>query len=370
MPTYRAHYFEDGEERSARFSLSPGESCLLRLEAAQGSQAIYVVITEEADGRSRPRLRAEVEAEPGERVEVKVSLHPASDGGEPWLSLASENKRCLILKPDHQYSPLPPLVPRRDSRELDVAVVIDGTVRIWDEDAAQLNLLLDQRDAWLEHVVQLTALLEELMESYRDVHAAVYAFGDHLFSELGDPDLKPSYLLDPPEGHRLRVSQAEELQQRMMDLRSSPGGDFVDALGEALSVACTLAWRPNARKILILSGDSPGHSLLYPLPRTADGRVRDADVDMAAAQLHCAGVEIVSIYHDVPTDSGLREGRAGPLLRGARDQYRHLASHTGYAVQHSELDVGELVARLRNPPAWIGRGACLGALFEPPSRGR
>jgi hypothetical protein len=253
MPTYRAHYFEDGEERSARFSLSPGESCLLRLEAAQGSQAIYVVITEEADGRSRPRLRAEVEAEPGERVEVKVSLHPASDGGEPWLSLASENKRCLILKPDHQYSPLPPLVPRRDSRELDVAVVIDGTVRIWDEDAAQLNLLLDQRDAWLEHVVQLTALLEELMESYRDVHAAVYAFGDHLFSELGDPDLKPSYLLDPPEGHRLRVSQAEELQQRMMDLRSSPGGDFVDALGEALSVACTLAWRPNARKILPLA---------------------------------------------------------------------------------------------------------------------
>ena len=137
----------------------------------------------------------------------------------------------------------------------------------------------------------------------------------------------------------------------------------MDALADGLHACGELHWRPRSRKLVVLAGDSPGHSLETPVPSGGDAHARLHDVDREALRLHRAGIEILSLYTGpaatVSGDDPVTQRRRA-LLDHARDQYRRLASEPGLAVE--ALDPEILARRLLGRTRPLGRGASYGCL--------
>jgi hypothetical protein len=144
-----------------------------------------------------------------------------------------------------------------------------------------------------------------------------------------------------------------------MAVRPTPGGDFVDALADALYACARLRWR-KGRRLLVISGDSPGFSLLQPLTAGTDVCVRKRDVETQALELHRLGVEIVTIYHAAPSNAAVTPlGRS--LLAEAGAQYARIASlPEEMAFEASSFEPEEAANRVAAIGVPIGRGASLG----------
>jgi hypothetical protein len=136
----------------------------------------------------------------------------------------------------------------------------------------------------------------------------------------------------------------------------------VDALAGALA-RCRRSgnWRQEARKLILVYGDSPGHSILAPAPEGCDLHYRGASVEEECHLLHAAGIEIATVYAG-PTGSALRR-----LLRTARkmvehtaSQYRRLASMPGWAWEEDTGFADGAAEALARPPVWMARGPAYG----------
>lgn len=306
--------------------------------------------------------RFEVPCEGDSNVEVTLEWD-----GDRGLRAMSRHRQILVLPADARHAALPPIYPSARP-ELDLYFVVDGTTRgvakkaSQDVDpakqleAAQPALLLDQSKEWEEHVRKLALLVDNFQQRYSDLRTGVLAFGDREIEGIEAGDMKPKYWLTPGPGSRtLQVHAAERLRQTLLDLRATPGGDFVDALGDALHAVARVGWRPDARKIAVVVGDSPGFSLLQPPPLYSDGLVRRFDVLAEAEALHRQGIELATIYH-----SPIGSISAEPYLDYAKIQYRRLASHDGYSLEAAWFDP---VTSARTIADWcgpIGRGSSPG----------
>jgi hypothetical protein len=151
-------------------------------------------------------------------------------------------------------------------------------------------------------------------------------------------------------------------------LRSTPGGDFVDALADALAAAGRLQWSDERRHLLILIGDSPGHATVHPVPSGGDALPRRADVDIETARLHRDHrVEILTLYHPPPatlTSSLLETQQA--LLDHARGQYRRLAAEPGLAFTTADFNPTQAANTLLERRLPLGRGPAWGRLHSRP----
>lgn len=334
----------------------PGSSCSLRLRSLPGASGVHLALT---DGKD-VLLRAEVASESEEWVEVSLEW----DAGGRW-SVASAGRRVLQLPVEDANAPLPPLRPAYHARQLDVTLLVDGTAQ------AAGKALLAERERWHAHAELLVALAAGLAEAMKaDLHAAVIAFGDRQVPAVSAQDLKPVYHLDPaePEERILRAMDAGQLRSRLLSLRPTSGGDFVDALADALAACQGLRWRKGARKLLVVTGDSPGYSILRPAPWGGDAQVRENDVDVEAAVLHHQGIEIVTLYHAPEVDTATFEF-VRPFVEHARAQYLRLASRPGLSFEAGSFDPAAAVRALTSRVPVLGRGASPGILGGP-GRGR
>lgn len=334
--------------------------CDVWLEPLPGASAIHIVLQV---GKSA-RVRAEVEVDTPEPVPVRLAWND-----ERVLSLSSESRIVLMLPPDEDYAPAPPLQPARDSRDLDVLFLIDGTTRFVPDSSESLVPLLSEPQAWIQHVQKLLLFVTELKKRYAEVRTGVMAFGDHSMEFIASSaDLKCGYVFYPenPEERKLRACTEEQLRQQFLSLEATGGGDFVDALADALLQSGYVGWRPKARRVLVLCGDSPGFSLLKPAPPGADIHVRHLDVDQEAMRLHVQHrVEIVTIYLGFRASLGknpygISEPRS--LTDHARSQYRRLASLPNFFWDGPSFDPGEAANALNRVPSAIGRGPSYGIL--------
>jgi hypothetical protein len=334
----------------------PGEVCSVELRCLPGASGVHLVLFD--DGAVR--LRAEVVADPGEVVPFQIEL---DEQGVPHVS--SRGRHVILLPVTPQYDPLPPIQLLGDDAPLDLAIVVDGTLRSWADKNA---CLLDHKDLWSAHVDKLMDFTARVVEG-RDWRAVVMAFGDQEPPAVTASDLLPRYQLYPPEEDRtLRPLDLERMRERLLTIPSSPGGDYVDALAEALDACVRLHWRPYARKVAVLTGDSPGSSLLHVLPKGSDLCVRRLDVDTQASWLHHQGVEVVTIYHAPPADLGFyRLAPQDDLLRGARSQYLRLASLPELAFEAAAFHPERAAERLERIVGPIARGAALGMPIDPRS---
>ncbi|HET9768298.1 MAG TPA: hypothetical protein VFS60_15700, partial [Thermoanaerobaculia bacterium] len=294
-------------------------------------------------------LRAEVPAVAGETIAVQVALDAA---GALQVWTASQN--ALYLPVDERYQPALPILPAANAAGLDLALVVDGTAR---------HGSAEERTA---HAAKLVALARELATRWPECRAALIAFADQPAPHLAAKDLIPLYHLFPADGEM--ALQAFDAAQLEADLRAVPatfGGDFVDALADALAAAARLRWRPDARKVLVVSGDSPGHSVLHPLRRGADIGVRARDIDTEASRLHRSGVETVTIYLQPPAEKGLYDVEfKRHLLLAAQAQYARLASLPEYAFRAPAFDPAAAAGVVAGNRLPIGRGASLAELVD------
>jgi len=343
---------------------APGTQCSIRLRCLPGASALHVVLSDD-DG---VRVRAEIQADGNEPVPVDVERDQ-----EDRLHVTSPNRRVMILPVDARYEPARPILPAIAQGALDLALVIDGTTRFFflketaeARDATSRPLVQDA-EQWPPVVEKLERFLTAMSEHQADYRLAVLAFGDQKMPHATAEDLHPRYRLYPQQEARrvLRPRALEDSISALRTLPATPGGDFVDAVADALDACAGLRWRPEARKLVVLFGDSPGHSVLHPVPQGGDAGVRDRDVDQEAMRLHELGVELVTLYYDPPADIGLREVDVrGRLLEHAHEQYRRLASLPSMAFDYSTFDPPEAAQMLRDQSEWIGRGAALGELLE------
>jgi hypothetical protein len=333
----------------------PGSICSVRLRSLPGASGVHVVLT---NGEG-VLLRAEIAAESDERVEVDVEWQV----GSGWR-LASAGRRVLYLPSEDAHEPVPPFKPLYKTRQLDVALVVDGTLRSVVETPP---LLLADRERWGRHAAELAGLVERLAGAmHADARTAVIAFGDRPLPWNGAFDLRPAYHLHPPtaEARLLRREEPGQLLSRLAELPATSGGDLVDGLADALAACQDLRWRNAARKILVLTGDSPGYSILQPAPRGADAQTRERDVDVEAKELHGRGIEILVIHHGPGPETARLESLRG-FLEHTRTQYLRLASRPELFFEAAGFEVDAALRALASKVPAVGRGASPGIFLGP-----
>lgn len=335
----------------------PGSSCSLRLACLPGASALCLVFTRDGEAV----LRVEIPAEDGETVSVE--LETCEDGR---LEASSPGRSVLTFPAEGRHAALP-LLGVAAGESLDLVLVVDGTARRFKhEKGLMAELLLRDGEAWNEQLDRLARFAEAFAEGLPGARFAVLAFGDRMPAGAVAPDLAPVYELYPGEEERgLRPFDPARLRAELAAVPPTAGGDFVDALADALHACQRLRWNGNARKVVVVWGDSPGHSIQHPLRKGADIGVRMLDVDLEARALHGEGVELVTIYHDPPAGLGLAaiEFRRD-LLQGARSQYARIASLPSLSFEASSFDPEEAAAVLRSREGIVARGAAPGHLVE------
>ncbi len=364
-----------GEERHSLPLAEARTQCSLRLRCLPGASALHVVLI----GDGEVRLRAEVPAEGGESVLIQVHREQ-----EDRLSVRSPGRQVVTLPPDERYAPVAPIVPAAGD-SLDLALVVDGTTRHFFLQETEKKRFADSRsllrdaEQWSSEVDKLVTFFTAATESHPDCRTAVLGFGDHPLEHAAADNLQPDYLLHPEheDSRALRPMTSEQVRRALTSIPATSGGDVVDATADALAACVTapstssrvrysrLRWRPEARKLLLLFGDSPGHSILHPPFPGSDAGVRDFDVDQQAALLQQAGVELLTVYYDPPTDIGLQEvAFRGEILGHAQRQYRRLASLPQLAFEASTFEPLEAARRFTSLQGPIARGPATGELVE------
>ncbi|MCB2261511.1 MAG: hypothetical protein LGR52_00980 [Candidatus Thiosymbion ectosymbiont of Robbea hypermnestra] len=369
---------DDGDELEyRRLPMGPDGTYAFELVCQRGADAVHFAVTDERDRI----FRCEIPAEPEWPVHVELSRND----NDNW-SVESTNNQVLVLKEEAKPLPIIPLpltaskaqTPVEDER-WEVALVIDGTM-VSGSDSAFLST---DDEAWPKLRSELTALLAALDRDANSLSFTVIAFGDHGVEGVTAKELKPEYLLRvPAPGNERRMVELragdslvfrpfrkDAVESLLAAIEPSPGGDFVDGLSDALAACNGLRWSRNARKLVVICGDSPGHSIEYPIGDRGDATVRVRDVDLEAAELHRTQVEILTIYHRPPPDLEPKTGHGHELLQGAAQQYRRLASIPDYALETGFFKPAEVAERLTRRDFPIGRNASYAHLLAPGSDG-
>jgi hypothetical protein len=334
-----------------------GSSCSVYLRCLPGAVAIHLAFL---NGKDEVVLRTEIDAAGGETVPVQVALGEESD-----VRVWSRGRRALTLPPTALYDPPLP-IPAVPGTSLDLAFVIDGTARRFalEDDRIVSEPLLGRAAVWQEQVERLSRFAELLAKGMKGSRFTVLAFGDEELRGVEALDLKRKYLVHPPEGRR-RFSpwSPARCREALSAIEPAPGGDFVDALADALLACRHLPWRERVRRLVMICGDSPGHSVVHPLPWGADAQVRQHDVDVEAEHLHRAGVEIATLYFDPPEGLGLRQAAfQKELFDAAREQYARLASLPEMAFELSRFDPASAAQQVRARKGLLARRAAPGEL--------
>lgn len=367
----RAFDDDTGELYVTPLPLADPSTARLLFRSLPGASAVHVEILDGAEIHRRFEIQADGEED------FVVHLERTEDGR---LDAWSQGREVLSLPPDERYAPAPPMG-SHGAALLDVAVLVDGTARWWgDRDGGSGDRpgpteparLLGDGEAWSAHVERLVEIVAGLAGE-SDLRAGAFAFGDDEPAGLRGPGLHPAYRLYPGEGAgwRLEALAPDDLRARLLAVPATSGGDFVDALADALEACVELPWREGSRRLVLLTGDSPGYSILHPAPAGASLLPRRLDVDTQSLALHRLGVEIATLFHRPPPeiDPGFLDFERA-LLDHAACQYRRLASRPELAFEATALEASDVVRSLQGAPRWIARGAAYGILLEAQGDGR
>lgn len=326
----------------------------MSLQSLPGANRIHVSLCMDGEILSQVQFPAENR----EKIVIRVASDPMDN-----LYVTSPGRDGDIIF-GSTLDPASPIQNPVGVVGIDVVLVFDGTIRV-----NLSHCLFGPNDILADYVSSMRRFLEKVLDSYESVRLCVLAFGDQPMpaTEVKADELQPSYQLHPQrkEDRRFRSLDLDAASESIHGIPPTPGGDFVDALADALFAAGSLHWRPNARRLLVLTGDSPGHSTEFPVHPGGDICVRERDVDVEAMRLHRQGVEILTVYYDpAPSEIGLEQLKGRGLLDDARRQYRRLASLPEMAFVASAFDPVKAAEVVLNRPPLIGRGASYGILLE------
>jgi hypothetical protein len=325
----------------------------VRLQAMEGASALQIRLREAGS----LVFVGELALSAGERVTVSLKRDP--------LRVDCGDRPVFHLSPA-QLEDFPILLPL-ETRAAEIVFLIDGTsLHPTSAEALGQPARLLGTPEWEQLSGSWMPALSELGRRFPDgIRTAVFAFGDFPM-----PAVSPgSYLLHPAESERkLRRLGPEGALKELRRLPSCSGGDFVDALAEGLEACQHVGWWQNARKLVIVVGDSPGYSLMDAgkgVLDLADARSRTRDVMDEGFRLHTAGIEIATVL--------LAEGlerleqiseNAEKLVAHTHRQYQELASIPAWALSSRHLELGSFLAAWADWKEPLARGAAPGVLVR------
>ncbi len=323
--------------------------CRLRLRSLPGAQGLHLACA----AHDAIRWRFEVPATEEEKISLHLELDAAGE-----LHAWSENRALFVLPPDERFAPLAPARREPEAAELELIFVIDGTAR-GGTDGPRPQLVASDR--WPKVVERLVELARELGTD-RKARLGVLAFGDEKLSMLDAPDLQPRYKLWPTgaEGLRLPLFSWAELPARLAAVPPTSGGDFVDALADALAVCAELPLPEQTQRIIVMLGDSPGHSLADPAPEGADFLPRAQEIEGPLGKLHAMGALVATIFHDPGFAADPNWNRRQHLPEFARRQYVTLASVPELAFELAGFQPSRAAQAIQRVPRLLGFGCCYG----------
>nr|VFK10226.1 MAG: hypothetical protein BECKLPF1236B_GA0070989_10137 [Candidatus Kentron sp. LPFa] len=301
----------------------------------------------------------------GERL-----LNPiiASDGNG-GVHVHIQGHRVLRFAPDVMLSPQAIKV-NKEADRVDVAWVIDATqagLKPARSEEEKNEKPPPAHAAWESHVAAMADLIDA-MGSEREARMAMLTFGDRATKsssvvstdpwERGFQQISNIAHLTTPE-RAFRPMAGERLKELAGKMVRIDGDDYVDALAEALTACTGLAWN-GERRIVIISGDSPGYSLAFPPPEAGvDTGYCRRDVDAAAMALHELGVEIMTVYLPITALTNPSD-RIAKLLTWTQAQYQRLASLPEYVFVVGDGFAQETVLQaLQDSPEVIGRSSAV-----------
>jgi hypothetical protein len=281
------------------------------LRPAPGATSIHVLIRVGEENC----LRAEVRSPSADLIPMRI----LQDAGKIDIS-ADSGSRVYYLPLAAKYDPPKPIL-MPQSQKIDILYLLDGTARALKEK--------EPREAWTALVNQLLGFAQQAKNGGRDLRLGMIAFGDDPLDELADSVEFPfKYKLRPSQIRDYRPLQdytIDQVRADMLKLEYTSGGDMVDALAEGLGHAQEAGWRLDAKKVVLLAGDSPGYSILHPPEASgishADVRIRKTDVDDRAGQLYEKGVVVLTLCL---AESGAN--KPSGWVDYTHDQYRRIAA--------------------------------------------
>nr|VFJ50000.1 MAG: hypothetical protein BECKDK2373C_GA0170839_102726 [Candidatus Kentron sp. DK] len=321
-------------------------------------------------------FRLIVDGEPHAVFQVETldypSLNPVIEADRNGiLHVRIQGHKVLRFAPDAVPS-IQPLKVDKSAKRVDIAWVIDATqAGLKSAQSEKKKETQPARTIWESHVTAMAELIDAMgsgTNSGREARTAVLGFADGAsgassgffpdgVNEKGRRHSSNIAYLTKPE-RAFRPMDGGDLKKLAGEITRIDGNDYVDALGEALNACVGLAWNGD-RRIVVVSGDSPGYSLAFPPPEAGvdTGHCR-RDVDAAAMALHELGVEIVTAYLPM-ADIVNPPSRIAGLLAWTQEQYKRLASAKEYAFTVEAFTSEVVLQTLENAPEAIGRSSAI-----------
>lgn len=214
-------------------------------------------------------------------------------GESEWrmLRLAdAPGAQSVTIRSDHAATPV---------RKLDLALVVDVTGSMSDE----LRFLQ----------AELRSIIVSLEAQHRDIDIRV-AFS--FYRDEGDDFVTQTFDFD---------SDVARAQTRLAAQHANGGGDYEEAMQDALVRAAQLEWREDAVKSLLLVGDAPPHDEDIPLTWLAAEHLRSERVhvipvgasgvaDVAEYVMRAMAAATQSRYTFLTDDSGIGNPHAEPAI--------------------------------------------------------
>jgi len=205
--------------------------------------AITVTITD-ADGRPRPFVPVRISRPQGGTLELEtlangsVVLFPALDGLGRTAEITvpgprgQTTRRTLSVGSDRRLEIALPGAPAA-VRAMDLMLVIDATGSMGDE------------------IDYLKVELDSIVTALKDRHPGLdLRLGLIVYRDIGDEYVVRQYAF---------TGNTEAVQTLLSKQSAGGGGDYPEAVDQAMAAAVGASWRDNAAKALVLVADAPPH---------------------------------------------------------------------------------------------------------------
>ena len=270
---------------------------------------ILRVEAKDARGQAVPFTPIELRCEDGNSIVLNsvadgsAVFFPAMDrlsdnvwvraGGSEWRAIRladAEGAQSVTIRTDRAAAAV---------RKLDLALVVDVTGSMGDE----LRYLQSE----------LRSIIDSLEARHRDIDIRV-AFS--FYRDQGDDFVTQTFAFDSDVGRA---------QTRLAAQHANGGGDYEEAMQDALVRAAQLEWRDDAVKSLLLVGDAPPHDQDIPQTWLAAEHLRAERVhvipvgasgvaDVAEYVMRAMAAATQSRYTFLTDDSGIGNPHAKPAI--------------------------------------------------------
>lgn len=303
-PTYR---YNDGRGRSddAYPDLGLSDRVVLRVVDEAGRPVAGARVTVQAEGGRRAR-RLVTEA----GTDGRLALFPAYDFGAGVRSL-----RLDVRRPGGGGRAVTETV-RIDRLGADRAVRVRLPVRLAERPRAlDLAFVIDVTGSMSDELRYLTDEFESIVARVEDRYPGVdLRFGLVAYRDRGDQFVVRRFDF---------TESAREMQRRLAGLRAEGGGDYPEAMDEALEAALDLDWRTStAARVAFLVADAPPHD-------DRVGRTMDA-----VREARARGLRLYPVAASGVADQAEYVMRAAAVLTQGRHLF--LTDDSGVGLPHAE----------------------------------